>query len=92
MNYVIVFCLVFFMIGMRAFQQKVITTNHYPGMGFVGFLIYLGEGSAFLLLVKGGFTYVVVGAMGAGCGVMFAVYMFNRFFTKIFIKQGEKTS
>lgn len=83
MEYVTIFFTVFFVIGARAFQQKVVAANHYPGMGVVGSTIYLGEGSAVLMIAKGGtMLHVVPGAIGAGLGVMSFVYVFNRFFIK----------
>lgn len=83
MEYVIIFFTVFFVIGSRAFQQKVVAANHYPGMGVVGFCIYMGEGSSVLMIVKGGtILHVIPGAIGAGLGVMMFVYLFNRFFNK----------
>lgn len=83
MEYVTIFFTVFFVIGARAFQQKVVAVNHYLGMGIVGSCIYLGEGSAVLMIAKGGtIMHVIPGAIGAGLGVMSFVYIFNRFFTK----------
>ncbi|MNQ03245.1 hypothetical protein D3C85_159430 [compost metagenome] len=83
MEYVTIFFTVFFVIGARAFQQKVVAVNHYLGMGVVGCCIYLGEGSAVLMIAKGGtMMHVIPGAIGAGLGVMSFVYIFNRFFTK----------
>ena len=83
MEYVTIFFTVFFVIGARAFQQKVVAVNHYLGMGIVGCCIYLGEGSAVLMIAKGGtMLHVIPGAIGAGLGVMSFVYIFNRFFTK----------
>lgn len=86
MEYVVIFCVVFFVIGMRAFQQKVVSANQYPAMGVVGFCIYIGEGASILMVVNGGWTYVIAGAIGAGSGVMFAVYIYNRFFINMFKK------
>lgn len=81
MQYITIFFTVFCVIGARAFQQKVVAANNYPGMGFVGACIYLGEGSAILLITKGGtMMHVIPGAIGAGLGVMSFVYVFNRFF------------
>lgn len=83
MEYVSIFFTVFFVIGARAFQQKVVAANHYPGMGLCGCLIYLGEGSAVLMIAKGGTIFhVIPGAFGAGLGVMTFVYIYNRFFNK----------
>lgn len=83
MEYVNIFFTVFFVIGARAFQQKVVAANHYPGMGVVGSCIYLGEGTAVLMIAKGGtILHVIPGAIGAGLGVMSFVYVFNRYFTK----------
>lgn len=87
MEYVGIFAVVFFVIGMRAFQQKVVSANQYPLMGVVGGCIYLGEGTAVLMVVNGGWTYVVAGAFGAGTGVMCAVYIYNRYFTMMFKKK-----
>jgi len=83
MPYLIVFAVVFTVIGLRAFQQKVVQANHYPLMGLVGMLIYAGEGSAILLISKGGLYHVVAGAIGAGMGVVVAVYTYNRIFRKV---------
>lgn len=83
MSYFIMFITVFLVIGGRAFQQKVVAANHYVGMGFVGGCIYLGEGSAVLMILRSdSFTHVMAGALGAGMGVMTFVYIFNRFFAK----------
>jgi hypothetical protein len=83
LEYVIIFFTVFFVIGSRAFQQKVVAANNYPGMGVVGFCIYMGEGSSVLMIMKGGTIFhVIPGAVGAGLGVMAFVYLFNRFFSK----------
>ncbi|MNR04262.1 hypothetical protein D3C85_1202050 [compost metagenome] len=83
MEYVTIFFTVFFVIGSRAFQQKVVAANHYPGMGVVGAMIYMGEGAAVLMITRGGtLTHVVPGAIGAGLGVMTFVYVFNRYFSK----------
>lgn len=81
MEYVNIFITVFMVIGARAFQQKVVAANNYPGMGIVGCCIYMGEGTAVLLITKGGTLYhVIPGAIGAGLGVMSFVYLYNRFF------------
>lgn len=83
MEYVNIFITVFMVIGARAFQQKVVAANNYPGMGVVGCCIYMGEGTAVLMITKGGTLYhVIPGAIGAGLGVMAFVYLYNRFFNK----------
>jgi hypothetical protein len=86
MQYFIVFMVVFGVIGLRAFQQKVVAANQYPLMGVVGSCIYLGEGTAIIMISKGGLMFVLFGALGAGLGVMTAVYGYNRYFTKLFIR------
>lgn len=87
MQYVTVFCVVFMVIGLRAFQQKVVAANHYPGMGIVAAMIYSGEGTAILLISRGSWVDVICGATGAGLGVMLAVYCFNTYFSKTFLKK-----
>lgn len=83
MQYLILYCTVFLVIGLRAFQQKVVAANRYPVMGFIGTLIYIGEGSAVLMIAKGGtLLYVSAGALGAGTGCVTFVYLYNRFFNK----------
>lgn len=91
MDYLIIYAVVFFVIGTRAFQQKVIAVNHYPAMAVVGGCIYLGEGTAILMVAHGGWTYVIAGALGAGTGVVTAVYMFNRYFMNIFKKKTKES-
>lgn len=91
MDYLAIYAVVFFVIGTRAFQQKVIATNHYPAMGVVGSLIYLGEGTSILMVAHGGWTYVIAGALGAGTGVITAVYIFNQYFTSIFKKNTKES-
>jgi energy-converting hydrogenase Eha subunit A len=88
MHYVAAFLVVFGVIGLRAFQQKVVAANQYPIMGIIGTLIYVGEGTAVIMIAKGGMWIVVCGALGAGVGVMTAVYTYNRYFTKLFMKKG----
>jgi hypothetical protein len=83
MAYLTLFCTVFMVIGMRAFQQKVVAANNYPGMGVVGTMIWAGEGSAAVMVVRGGTSlHILSGAIGAGLGVMTFVYIYNRFFLK----------
>jgi hypothetical protein len=80
MEYLTVFLIVFGVIGLRAFQQKVVNANKYPLMGIIGMCIYAGEGSAILLIAKGTIVHVLFGALGAGLGVMTFVYVYNRIF------------
>lgn len=82
MEYLVVFAVVFIAIGLRGFQQKVVTANRYKLMSIVGGSIYLMEGSAILMIVKGGYIHLIVGALGAGTGMVFFVYLYNRFFHK----------
>jgi len=83
MEYFQLFITVFLVIGGRAFQQKVVAANNYPGMGTVGGLIWLGEGFSVLKVVAGGtMLHVAAGACGAGLGVMSFVFLYNRFFNK----------
>lgn len=84
MQYLAAFLVVFCVIGLRAFQQKVVAANQYPLMGVIGTSIYIGEGTAIIMIAKGGIWVVVCGAVGAGAGVMVAVYTYNRYFTKMF--------
>lgn len=89
MQYVIVFCVVFTMVGLRAFMQKVVNANQYPLMGILGGSIYLAEGTAVILISRGGWWNVAAGACGAGCGVVIAVYTYNKYCTNLFKKKAE---
>lgn len=91
MEYVGIYMVVFFVIGMRAFQQKVVSANQYPLMGLVGACIYVGEGTAVLMVLHGGMPYVFAGAAGAGTGVMAAVYIYNRYFINMFKKVAHES-
>ena len=91
MQYAIVFCVVFTMVGLRAFMQKVVNANQYPLMGFLGGMIYMAEGTAVILITRGGWWNVVAGAFGAGCGVIIAVYTYNKYCTNLFKKKVEVT-
>lgn len=82
MEYFIIFLVVFGVVGARAFQQKVVAANQYPGMFIMGVLIYTGEGSAILMISKGTLYHVLFGALGAGLGVMTAVFIYNKLFKK----------
>lgn len=83
MEYFQLFITVFLVIGGRAFQQKVVAANNYPGMGIVGTLIWTGEGIAAIKVVTGGTMYhVLAGASGAGLGVMTFVFLYNQVFNK----------
>lgn len=91
MDKVLMFAAVFTMVGLRGFQQKVVAATQYPMMGIVGGLIYLAEGSAVIMVAKGGYWNVAIGAIGASTGVMMAVYIYNRYFTNLFRKANEMT-
>lgn len=83
MEYFQLFITVFFVIGGRAFQQKVVAANNYPGMGVVGTMIWTGEGIAAIKVVTGGtMMHVLSGASGAGLGVVTFVFLYNRYFNK----------
>ena len=90
MAYLQLFITVFLVIGGRAFQQKVVAANNYPGMGIVGAMIWMGEGIAVLKVVSGGtLLHVASGACGAGLGVMTFVFIYNRLFNKKGIASGQ---
>lgn len=91
MEYLITFSVVFGAIGLRAFQQKVIHANQYPLMGIIGTCIYMAEGTAILLIARGGYLNILAGALGAGCGVVSAVMFYNRYFTEMFKKKNNVT-
>ena len=91
MSYVLSFIVVFTMVGLRAFQQKVVNANQYPLMGAIGGLIYLAEGTAVILIARGGINNVIAGACGAGIGVVLAVWTYNKYFTQLFKKTKGET-
>lgn len=83
MEYLQLFLTVFCVIGGRAFQQKVVASNNYPGMGIVGACIWFGEGFSIIKVVHGGtLLHVAAGASGAGLGVMTFVFLYNQLFNK----------
>lgn len=92
MDKVLMFAAVFTMVGLRGFQQKVVAATQYPMMGIVGGMIYLAEGSAVIMVSKGGYWNVAIGAIGASTGVMMAVYFYNRYFSNLFKKKDEPMS
>lgn len=92
MDKVLMFAAVFTMVGLRGFQQKVVAATQYPMMGIVGGLIYLAEGSAVIMVAKGGYWNVAIGAIGASTGVMMAVYVYNRYFSNLFMKKDKPMS
>lgn len=87
MEYFVVFAVVFAVVALRAFQQKVVAANQYPVMGIVGGCIYACEGTAIILVSHGGYSHVIPGALGAGLGCITAVYVYNRYFTTMFKKE-----
>lgn len=78
MQYLLVFAVVFTAIGLRGLQQKVVQANRYVPMGIVGVMIYLMEGTAILTIARGDIYHVVLGALGAGAGVVTFVFVYNK--------------